>query len=513
MIRFRAPSTPLLWFDGNEDLSLEKDGEAVHLKDTSGSIGMALFHLPFFLVGFAVITGALLFSAYGAFASVLNDSVCDPMFEQEVKLGLNDTIYCESKDSGGSMRVSIQSVEVAEQHFKYTIAYDQDEPTIDEFRWSEDNGILAIGMVDYYEEEDATYYSCNLYKLESTLGQNWTYQELIVSDYWYAMPSWCRDGASSSENLTYVSAEGPLFEGEYLYYMHEGDFGEISMERYTLTSLEYRYVYVPYTAGAIEIILPAIFGIIFGSIFLSVGDARKMNIRLNPSAQTICVRKTFGGTRLSGWTWKNIDFNSIKMVRYEKTVHHQSGGGEDGPIRRWKTYHKGIEVSFSGGSKPVDVLFLEHGNEFDIFDSTLKNLCDSLGVKMPEIKDNIWSKMPSIDNYKSVKLQDFEVHEWDSQNDAQLLVGWYNSLSSQTPPLKFEDVMDATEIDMFDSQQDAQKFLDYLVSLLDKEMGSDTDEIPTKDTDSNVKNVQADHSSEQDGAPQTETPGAFWNEV
>ena len=150
---------------------------------------------------------------------------------------------------------------------------------IEEFRWSEDNGILAIGRVDYYEEEDLTYYSCTLYKKESTLGQNWTIQELIVRDYWYAMPGWCEGGTSSSENLTYASAEGPLFEGEYLYDLHDGDYGALSMMKYTPNSLEYRYVQVPYTEGAIEIILPAIFGVIFGSIFLSVGDARKMNIR------------------------------------------------------------------------------------------------------------------------------------------------------------------------------------------------------------------------------------------
>ena len=513
MIRFRPPSTPLLWFNGDENLSLEKDGEVVHLKDTSGSIGMALFHLPFFLVGFAVITGALLFSAYGAFASVLNDSVCDPVFEREVQLDLSETIYCESKDSGGGMRDSIQSVEVADQHFKYAINYDQDEPVIEEFRWSEDNGILAIGRVDYYEEEDLTYYSCTLYKKESTLGQNWTIQELIVRDYWYAMPSWCEGGTSSSENLTYASAEGPLFDYEYLYDLHEGDYGALSMMRYTPNSLEYRYVQVPYTVGAIEIILPAIFGVIFGSIFLSVGDARKMNIRLNPSAQTICVRKTFRGTRLSGWTWKNIDFNSIKMVRYEKTVHHQSGGGEDGPIRRWKTYHKGVEVLFANGKKSLDVMFLEHGNNFNIFDSTLKLLCESLGVNMPDIHEKITPPTPPGDNYSSVRLQDFDVMEWDSEDEALLLLEWYQGISSKGAILTVMDAMDAAEIQALDSREDAQKLLDYFVSLLDEEVGSNANKKPPLSIDSNGDESKDENTLEEDGASQSQTSGAFWNDA
>ena len=512
MIRFRPPSTPLLWIDDIEDLSLRKDGEVLILKNTSRSIGNALFHLPFFLVGFAIITGALLFSAYGVFVSVLNDSVCDPIFEQEVQLSHSETIYCESKDSGGGTRFSITSVEVADQHFKYTMAYDQDEPVIEEFRWSEDNGILAIGRVEYYEEEDDRYYSCSLYKKESTLGQNWTLQELTVSDYWYAMPSWCRDSASSTENLTYASAEGPLFEGEYLYNIHEGDFGEVSMERYTLTSLDYRYVYVPYTDGPIVIIIPAIFGVIFGSFFLSAGDVRKMNLRLNPSAQTISVRKTFGGTRLSGWTWKNIDFNSIKMVRYEKTVSHQSGGGEDGPIRHWKTSHKGIEVSISDGNKSVKVLFLEHGNEFDIFDSILETLCSSLGVEMPEIKDNMRSKMPSKDNYNSAKLQDFNVREWGKHDSAMLLVEWYNNLSSRDANLTVEEVMRSAELQTFESQEDAQKFLDYLISLLNEEMGLEAIEISPTNIDSNDNTMVEENSAEQDGASQSQTSEAFWND-
>lgn len=513
MIRFRPPSTPLLWFDGNEDFSLEKDGEVLQIKNTSRSIGNALFHLPFFLVGFAVIIGSLLFSTYGVFVSVLNDSTCDPVFEQEVQLGLSDIIYCESKDSEWDDGSSIKSVEVADQHFKYAITYDRDEPVIEEFRWSEDNGILTIGQVDYYEEEDLTYYSCALYKKESTLSPNWTIQELIVPDYWYAMPGWCEGGTRSSENLTYASAEGPLFEGEYLYDLHEGDYGALSMIRYTPASLEYRYVQVPYTAGAIEIILPAIFGVIFGSVFLSVGDARKMNLRLNPSAQTIIVRKTFRGTRLSGWTWQNIDFNSMKLVRYQKIEHHSSGGGEDGPAQHWKTYHKGIEVSFANGKKPLDVLFLEHGNNFNIFDSTLENLCDSLGVNMPDIEEKLTLPTPPGDNYSSVKLQDFDVVEWDSEDEALLLLEWYQGISSKGAILTVMDAMDAAEIQTLDSRKDAQKLLDYFVSLLDEEVGSNANKKPPLDIDSNGDESKEENTLEEDGASQSQASGAFWNDA
>ena len=510
MIRFRAPGTPLLWLNSPEDLQLEKEGETLHLKNKSTSIGNALFHLPFFLVGLSIFVGTIILGTYWAYLGATTDSVCDH-YEDEVELRSGE-IYCESNDSWG-MSTSIKSVEVAEQHFKYTIAYDQDEPVIEEFRWSENNGILAIGLVGYYEEEDLTYYSCNLYKKESSLSENWTFQELVVSDYWYSMPSWCREDTASTENVNYAPAEGPLFDGEDLYFVFDANYGDINIETYTITSLDHRHMHVPYSGDAIGPIIASIFGLFFGFVFLNAGDGRKMNLQLNPSAQTISVRKTFGGTRLSGWTWKNIDFNSLKMVRYEKTAHHQSGGGEDGPIRRWKTYHKGIEVSFFDGKKPVDVLFLEHGNNFQLFDSTLQNICDSLGVKVPEIQERIRPSMPSKDNYSSVKLQDFDVSSWDSKNDAMLLVGWHNNISSRDTDLTVEEVMDAAEIQTFDSKQDAQKFLDYLVSLLDEEMGDSMDEKASLETSSNEVDGGEENIGEQDGAPQSETIGAFWNDA
>ena len=120
--------------------------------------------------------------------------------------------------------------------------------------------------------------------------------------------------------------------------------------------------------------------------------------------------------------------------------------------------------------------------------------------------------MPSKDNYNSAKLQDFNVREWGKHDSAMLLVEWYNNLSSRDANLTVEEVMRSAELQTFESQEDAQKFLDYLISLLDEEMGLEAIEISPTNIDSNDNTMVEENSAEQDGASQSQTSEAFWND-
>ena len=416
-------------------------------------------------------------------------------------------IYCE--DTQWNQINSIDSVEVADQHFKYVTNWGDGNYEAQEFRWSIQNDMLAIGLVEPYGGE--RYYQCSLYKMESSLSQNWTADELTVSGdyYYYSLPSWCRDGDTSSSDPSYSPAVEPLFGGELLYVVVEAGKQDIYAEKYTENTLEYITISAPYNAGIIELMFPLIFGLIFGGIFVVVGDNRGMVLTLNGPEQTMRTRKAFGGTRLSGWTWTGIDFSSLKLKQHTKTVKHSSGGGEDGPVRTWTTRHKGIEVTVLDGRKPVEVLFLEHGDQLSMYDSTIERICESLGVEVPEMVRLLEEKPAPKISHENVQLTHFPVREWDSNNDARVLVSWFNNESSRTNNYSLQDALETSGIQHLNSTEDAQHLLDHLVDLLEKEASDvEVDELPEHD---GIESVET--PAEHDGDGQAQPSNPFWNET
>jgi len=349
MVRFSAPPGPLLWIDTSEELEQKKEGDILFLKSTKKSI-------PFFLVGFCIIIAALLFGAVQTYSLFTNDSACDPRYEDQVELGSGE-IYCEESYIS-QPKSSLTSVEVADQHFKYIVSWDGDSTELQEFRWSEESELLTVGQIFPGGQNGMEYYECVLYKRNSSLSPNWSSQEFnLPGDYWSSMPNWCWEEPTSTDNLTYSPADGPLFEGESLYIVFDGNYGWIEIGTYTEDSIEYRTMSEADSnlEKAFEIFVMVTLILIVGTILMIVGDNRKMNILLNTSTRTISIRKIWGGTRLSGWTWKDIDFSTLALKQFKKSVQHSSGGGDDGsPIEYWTTHHKGIEVSFmvpKGGNR------------------------------------------------------------------------------------------------------------------------------------------------------------------
>jgi len=503
MIRFREPSGPLLWIKNSKHLELSKEGEILHIKDTNFSLGVFLFSLPFLLVGLGIIGMAFFFSGSMLYDLTANDSVCDTSYSTEVELG--NSMYCE--DQYSSYSVGLESVEIADQHFKYIGVNDYGDH-VQEFRWSEYNGILALGLLSD-DGDGGQIYDCHLYKKASSLDANWSIDDLIVHNYWDAMPNWCYNDATSTDDLNYSQAASPLFDGERLYELTDDNYGELYFKTYSNIDVENRMLMLPYAPMMWYIpLITLLFGLVFGGMFASAGDPRKLHVRLDTAARTVHTGKAWAITRLGGWTWNEVDFSSIVLKQYKKSVDHVSGGGEDGPTQHWTTSHKGIEVSLVCEGKPISILFLEHGEQFSMYDSALKNFCNSLGVEMPEMLKFIKPSVLSTKTYTGIELKDFSVSVWDSNNDAKHLVGWYND-TSKSNNLELREALKGAGIKRLRSNQDAQKLLDSLVKLLEEELGVNAVEEPLEEYSERAE----ENMSEEDGEEQNAPSGSFWNDL
>ena len=67
-------------------------------------------------------------------------------------------------------------------------------------------------------------------------------------------------------------------------------------------------------------------------------------------------------------------------------------------------------------------------------------------------------------------LEDFPVSVWDSKNDAQEIVDWYNSKSGENRSV--DDLLEECSISFFDSKSDARLLLAFVKELLKEKLES-----------------------------------------
>ena len=75
------------------------------------------------------------------------------------------------------------------------------------------------------------------------------------------------------------------------------------------------------------------------------------------------------------------------------------------------------------------------------------------------------NKSTNLEGNDFVTLRDFPVSNWDSENDAQEIVDWYNRKSGEDKTVS--DFMELCEVTKFDSRNDAQKLLDAAMLFLE----------------------------------------------
>ena len=86
----------------------------------------------------------------------------------------------------------------------------------------------------------------------------------------------------------------------------------------------------------------------------------------------------------------------------------------------------------------------------------------AIGFTIQELNKN---KSTNLERNDSVTLRDFPVSNWDSENDAQEIVDWYNRKSGEDKTVR--GFMELCEITKFDSRNDAQKLLDAAMLFLE----------------------------------------------
>ncbi|GIS44474.1 MAG: hypothetical protein Ct9H90mP16_15440 [Candidatus Poseidoniales archaeon] len=96
---------------------------------------------------------------------------------------------------------------------------------------------------------------------------------------------------------------------------------------------------------------------------------------------------------------------------------------------------------------------------------TLDGLTDQETVE-PENREPKQESEADLDKKVTATLEDFPVDNWDSNNDAQLIVDWYNERRGKWPEKSLNDFLITCEIGNFDSINDARQLLDYAIMLL-----------------------------------------------
>lgn len=108
----------------------------------------------------------------------------------------------------------------------------------------------------------------------------------------------------------------------------------------------------PFSVGVTAI---SIFFLIIGVIFLCLADLRHFDLYIDKANEAIYIRKKLWGTRLSGWSWRQVNFDSFTI---------------DGAVRSFRTqqegepavdhYFSGYEITLTHNGKKLSPIFLEH---------------------------------------------------------------------------------------------------------------------------------------------------------
>ena len=100
------------------------------------------------------------------------------------------------------------------------------------------------------------------------------------------------------------------------------------------------------------------------------------------------------------------------------------------------------------------------------------------------------------------------MREWDSNNDAKVLVSWFNNESARSDNYSLSEALEATGMQGLNSTEDAQNLLDHLVELL-RDESSDVGDNALPEYDE-IESGQT--TAEHDGDTPPQASNAFWNE-
>ena len=429
-MRFSEPHSPFVSAGNYSRYTTVHEGDVRVLKPDG-------IFVPLLLGGSVICIIGLVLASWSISMIVSNkqmqmsDDPCPGDWGDALELG-DGSVYCSAENWAYRDDYKIELIETAETHFRIT--YD-DRTT--EYRWESIDhkaGLVVIGET----YEDGSMY-CSFFFAENELPEGYGTNDLYLGENSDTLlPSWCY--TSSNDDIEYSSNEphpflgvrmyGPMWSGFDLELVYDLTTNE-TMERGYYPSSE-----MVETAIEEEIILGVILTFVACYILLRA-DLRRPVLKFDLEGRRILMRRSMSSTRFGGWSWKNVNFSSAKLIQEPNAVGlHMKISGEQRLI-----------ASFMGDSV-VDYI------------EPLKTL---LNISNENVMDaERYDGMPTLDM--------FGVSHWDSDNDARHIYEYYLAkIGSASHAKTLDELYQGAGIESLADRVDAQKLLNQVIEELDPE--------------------------------------------
>lgn len=332
-----------------------------------------LTNLPIIVIAAVFLLVGLGAFLAGAVSMVMQDSSNPCAFEGGPSLVLGDgTLYCEEEPS----KTELTSFEEDGQRFKLTKSDGESR----QFRWSEERQYVVVGM---YQQDPGSsgFYRCTMHVDGTSLPENWTVADLVDPYAYNLVPGWCNQAFDSEEQAgNWSPVDVSPFENTTLWVVESDDMGYFCGSRFDLNSVEDTCYVLPYDEGLIVLLFPLFFAGV-GLYMLSFADDRRHQLTFHTPSQSLRWRKSFGGSPLTGSTWKQVDFASLAVVN----TRGYSDGWNEGSFT-----HDGRQLQITVEGEDLPLLFVQiNRRDHAALGAIVSQLESSLGVTVQRMDEPI----------------------------------------------------------------------------------------------------------------------------
>lgn len=282
------------------------------------------------------------------------------------------TLYCEEEPS----ITEVTSFEEDGQRFKVT----KSDGGSRQFRWSEERQYIVVGM---YQQDPGSsgFYRCMVHLDGASLQGNWTVDDITDPYAYNLVPGWCNQAFDSEEQAgNWSPVDVSPFENTTLWLVESDDMGYFCGVRFGLNSVEETCYVLPYDEGLIVLLFPLFFAGV-GLYMLSFADDRRHQLTFHTPSQSLRWRKSFGGSPVTGSTWKQVDFASLAVVN---TRSYSDGWNEV------SFSHDGRQLQITVEGEALPLLFISINRQDDAaLAAVVAQLESSLGVTVQRLDNAI----------------------------------------------------------------------------------------------------------------------------
>lgn len=370
MFKRRQPVGVLFQVDSSNELVVEVQNDDVIIKTSKFAWGDALFFLPFIAFALVFIVVGLGTSAVGAYQWLIVDDEPCTFSDEEPLFSGDGTAYCQDYEATRTYR----ELETSEDRFRFS-----NGEAVTHFRWSSQGDYLVIAEI--YDDGYAT---CDFYLRASELPTNWSTDDLTYPYLWETRPSWC-DNVGLGADEDFAPTDTAPFGGERLYRVFDSDYGEMSILEYTNATVTEQSYLVDSNDGLLGVLMPFFFTAMGVFMLRGVDDFRPFRLTFNRPSNALHWHKAFAGTTFSGWSWEDVELNTMNVKRTTKEIWY--GGDDDGGY--YSTEAGDLLSVHVGGAEQQLVFFI--GSKLDVHsDPFLMALAQAVGIKaVHRIEDEV----------------------------------------------------------------------------------------------------------------------------